>query len=416
MSLTVKRVQRLLRRGKPGRVLDGGGNGVKGLYLAVDSKTAAAWCLRYQIGGRAHWMGLGSARDFTLEQARQRAKEWRQKKADGIDPITTKRAERQAKLAAASATKTFKQCAQDFIERHRGEWRSAKHGLEWGSTLQRYVYPLIGTYDVAQIDRPAVLRVLEQRVPAARPGDQPGTFWNMRTVSANRVRNRIELVLNFAAARGYRPQGENPADWGVLKHVLAKPSKVAPKEHHAAVPYAEVPALLAQLRQREGVSVRALQFLILTAARVGEVLGAQWSEIDLAGKVWTIPAARMKANKEHRVPLSDAAVDLLRHAYTETGNPYLFIGVNQQKLSAHAMGRALARIKSGVTVHGFRSSFSDWSHGRRAFSNGAVEQAYRRGDMFEKRRKLMDAWGTFCTSTPVESGGVVPLRAAVEAS
>ena len=429
MALTVKKVQRALRKGEPGRFLDGvRGGGVRGLYLAVDGRTAASWTLRYQLDGRAHWHGLGSARDFTLEQARQRAREARQRLADGIDPITAKRADRAAKLAAANRVVTFKQCADDFIAAKRGEWRSAKHGVEWSRTLQRFVFPIIGGYDVAQVDRVAVLRCLEQRVPAWR-GEQPGKFWDVRTVTADRTRNRVELVLNYAVARGHRPQGENPANWGVLRHILPRPSKVAPKAHHAALPYAEVPALMGELRKHEGVGVRALAFLILTATRAGEALGATWDEIDLANATWTIPGRRMKGNKEHRIPLSDAAIDLLQNAHTEDGNPHLWIGTGKPRLSTEALGRALTRVRPHVTVHGFRSSFSDFAHERTSHANhtielslahsvgNAVEQAYRRGDMFEKRRKLMAAWAEHCTSgAPIESASVVPLRAPVEVS
>jgi integrase len=425
MALTVKRVMRLMRKGEPrGRYLDGGPNGIKGLYLATESRTNASWTLRYQLDGKAHWLGLGSARTFSLEQARHRAKEARQRLADGVDPIQAKRADRAAKLAASAAVRTFKECAADFIEGRRHEWRSAAHEIQWSQSLRQYVYPLIGSFDVAKVDRPSVLRVLEQHVGALR-GRPAGKFWLVRTTTADRVRNRIELVLNFATARGYRPAGgENPAQWSVLSHVLPRPGKTAPKQHHAAVPFAEVPALIAQLRQHEGVSVRALQFLILTACRTGEVLGATWDEVgNLADKIWTIPAARMKrGRKEHRVPLSAAAIDLLQSAYREDGNPYLWIGIGKQRLSAEAMGRALARIRPGVTVHGFRSSFSDWAHERTAHANhtieislshavgNAVELAYRRGDMFDKRAKLMEQWGKFVTSAPVEAADVVPLR------
>jgi integrase len=429
MALTVKRVTRLMRKGEPrGRYLDGGPNGIKGLYLATESRTNASWTLRYQLDGKAHWLGLGSARTFSLEEARQRAREWRQRLADGIDPIIARRTERAAQRAAAAASKTFRECAADFIEGRRHEWKSGVHEIQWSTTLRQYVYPIIGSFDVARIDRVAILRVLEQHVGALR-GRPAGKFWLVRTVTADRVRNRIELVLNFAQARGYRPAGENPAQWSVLQHVLPKPARTAPKQHHAAVPYADLPALMAQLRQHEGVGVQALQFLILTACRSGEVLGATWDEIKLADKVWTIPAARMKkGRKEHRVPLSAAAIDLLQSAYTEDGNPHVFIGTGKPRLSAEAMARALARVKPGVTVHGFRSSFSDWAHERTAHTNhtieislshavgNAVEQAYRHGDMFEKRAKLMEQWGVFCTSAPVASGGVVPLRAAVDVS
>jgi integrase len=213
-----------------------------------------------------------------------------------------------------------------------------------------------------------------------------------------------------------------------LSHVLAKPRKVAPKEHHAALPYGELPALLAALRTHQGVSVKALEFLILTATRTSEVLAATWDEIDLTDKTWTIPGARMKSGKEHRVPLSDAALALLHNAFREDGNPFVFIGTSQARLSVNALTQVLARVRSGVTMHGFRSTFSNYSHERTAHSNhviemslahtigNAAEQAYRRTDLFNKRRQLMEQWAKFCTSTPVETGTVTPLRPPADAS
>jgi integrase len=275
--------------------------------------------------------------------------------------------------------------------------------------------------NVATIDRPAVLRVLEQNVPACR-GYPAGKLWHARTVTANRVRGRIEAVLTYAKARGHRTTEDNPADLAVLEHVLGSPTKLAPREHLAALPYAEVPAAIAALRQRQGVAVQALQFLILTAARTAETLGMTWDEVDLDTKTWTIPALRMKGGREHRVPLSDPAIALLKNAHREDGNNYVWIGVSQARLSATALAKALAPIRSGVTVHGFRSSFSDWAHERTTFSahvvelslahtiGNGVEQAYRRTDLFEKRRRLMQAWAAHCTtSAPTLHTVAVPM-------
>jgi integrase len=419
MSLTVKRVAKLIRHGQPGRHLDGtGGDGVRGLYLCVENRSNASWTLRYQLGGKAHWMGLGSARTLTLDMARERAKAARLQLLDKTDPLQARRAEHAAKTAAAAKRLTFKEAAEEYIEDHRSKWKSAVHGRQWLTTLAQYAYPIIGTLDVAQVDRPAVLRVLEQQVPAQR-GNPAGKLWKARLVTADRLRNRIELVLARAQARGHRPSGENPAAWAGLKHILPKPAKSASVEHHKAVPYVEVPALMAQLRQHEGVAVQALQFVTLTACRVGEVLGATWDEIDLDNAVWTIPAGRMKAGREHKVPLSPPAIALLRGLYREAGNRHLFIGARNAKLSNAALLAALRRLGRSETAHGFRSSFSDWAHERSAFSNhvielslahaigSAAEQAYRRGDMFEKRRKLMQAWATFCTTAPARGSAQV---------
>ena len=225
-SLTVKRVERLMRRGDPGRHLDGGTSGLRGLYLIVGGKTAAHWELRFQLNGRARWMGLGSARTFSLDQARQRAKEARERLADKIDPLDQRRAEHAAKLAATLAAKTFRQCAELYIAAHRAEWRSAQHGQDWNSTLARYVYPKIGTLNVADVHAPQVFDVLEQRVEGG------GRFWDEKTVTADRVRNRIELILTLAMAKGYRPRGDNPAAWKYLKEVLGDPSKAAETVPH----------------------------------------------------------------------------------------------------------------------------------------------------------------------------------------
>jgi integrase len=416
MSLTVKRVAKAVRKGDPVRLLDGArGGGQRGLYLCVGGKGNAHWELRYQIDGRARWMGLGSASAFTLDGARERAKKERQRLADGTDPIETRRtqrlADRAAKAAAEAATKTFKQVAEAYIAAHRGEWRSAKHGMDWTSTLNRYVYPKIGGLGVAVIDVPIVLEVLEQKVAAA-PHHDAGSFWETRTITADRVRNRIELVLAFAMARHYRPRGDNPASWSTLKHTLSDPRRAATVTPHKAVPYAEVPTFMAELKRREGVGAQALRFLILTAARTKEVVGATWDEIDLDAKLWTVPAERMKANKEHRVPLNAAAIDLLKSLYSETDNPNIFIGPRQPVLSDTALQRTMQRLDRSETVHGFRSSFSDWAHEQTRASahvielslahavGTAVEQSYRRTDLFNKRQILIENWGQYVTTPP----------------
>jgi integrase len=428
MSLTVKKVAKLMRRGVAGRYLDGGSTGVRGLYLIVGGKSNAHWELRYQQREVGHWMGLGSARDFTLTEARERARKERQRLHDGDDPLVLRRAERAAKAAAAASTRTFKQCAEGYIAAHSSAWKSAKHGQQWLASLQTYVFPKLANVDVAAIDRGRVLDVLEQKVEA-QLGHPAGSFWQARSVTAGRVRLRIELILSWATARGYR-NGENPAAWEHLRHILPAPAKVAPLEHHAAVPHGEVPGLLIELRKRDGVGPRALEFLILTAARAGEVLGATWSEIDLDQKIWTVPAERMKGHKEHRAPLSAAAVALLRGLPHERDNPHVFIGMRQPKLSEATMGRLFRdRLHRSETIHGFRSSFADWAHEQTAQPNHviemalshsvgtAVEKAYRRTDLFAKRRQLMEQWGKYCTTAPVRRAATVtPLRPRADVS
>lgn len=430
MSLTVKKVAKLVRRGEPGRFLDSGSTGVRGLHLCVGGKRNASWGLRYQLNGTAHWLGLGSARDISLDKARLKAKEAREKLVEKINPLVLRRQEQAARkdeqakamLAAARLT-TFKECAEDFIVKRQAEWKSARHGAEWHRTLKSFVYPIIGQMNVADIERPDILRVLEQEVAAKRRG-AAGKFWNVRTVSADRVRSRIELILDFAVARGHRAPSINPAAWSQLQFAgLATPSKAAPVKHHAAIDV-EVPSVVAALRRHEGVAARALLFTILTAARSGEVLDATWDEIDLAQKMWTIPAVRMKGNREHRVPLSPQAVAVLRDAYREAGNDFVFIGSNQPRLSHSTMGKMLDRLGRSETVHGFRSSFANWAHEQTAHSNhtiegalahvvgDATERAYRRTDLFNKRRQLMEQWGKYCTMAPRRAAGnVTPIRA-----
>ena len=417
MGLTVKRVARLRRRGEAGAYSDGGMEGVKGLRLIVVNRTASHWELRFQLNKRPRQMGLGSARDFSLAEARLRAKAARQLLADKVDPLEIRRVEQATKLAATASKLTFKEAAQAYIAAHQKEWKSAEHGRQWLSSLASYVYPLIGTFDVAQIGKPAILKVLKQPVMEAL-GKPAGEFWSVRTVTADRVRGRIELVLNYAIACDARPPGFNPAAWSGLKGLLSSPKKVVAVKHHAAVPFAEIPALIANLRTREGVGASALQFVILTAVRVGEALGASWDEIDLANAMWTIPAERMKADKAHKIPLAPAVIDLLNGLYREDGNPHLFIGPRGAVLSNDALVATLRRLGRPETVHGFRSSFSDWSNETTRHSHHAielslshavgnqVEQAYRRGDQFAKRVKLMNDWATYCT-TPIPTGATV---------
>jgi hypothetical protein len=258
VGLTAKRVERAIRSGEPVRLFDG-----FGLYLVVKGKRNAGWTRRYELNHKAHEIGLGSAFAFNLAEARERNRKISQQLADGVDPLAQKRAALAAQAAAAVKVLTFKEAAQSYIEAHQAKWRSAIHGRQWLSSLQRFVYQVIGAFDVASVDVPAVLRVLEQRVPAAL-SYPAGQFWAVRATTADRVRNRIELILSWAAGRGHRV-GDNPAAWSRLKHILPKPTKVAHTVHHAAVPYAELPALMAELRQHEGIAPKALEFFSLSA-------------------------------------------------------------------------------------------------------------------------------------------------------
>jgi len=401
--LTAKRVE---RTAKPGRYPCGL---IKGLLLQVTESGAKSWILRYQLRGDERWLGLGSAADFSLKEARERARAARQLLADGIDPLERKRADEAAAKLAAARKLTFREAAQRYFDQNESKWRNANHRDQFLSTLKAHVFPVLGNIDVAAIETGDVLRAIEP-------------LWKTKTITADRTRNRIEQVVDWAVVRGHRRPGDNPARWkNHLDQALPAARKVAPVAHHRAMDYRDVPAFMAELRKEEiTVAARALEFLILCAARTGEVTGAKWDEINFTDKTWTVPADRMKAQREHRVPLSAAAVALLQKLPEEKGNPHVFIGLNHM-----ALRRVMDRMeqKGVTTVHGFRSSFSNWCHEQTAHSNHTieislahnvgteVERAYRRTDMFAKRRQLMEQWANFCSMSPAKvSGVVVPLR------
>lgn len=402
MPLTEKKVRALA---KAGRHFD-----KDGLYLQILSKKNRSWLLRYQIDGRERWMGLGSVRDFTLTEARERARKQRQLLRDGVDPIEARRAARAASRLAAAKVITFGEAAQQYYDAMQKGWRNAKHRAQFLSTIKAYANPKLERVAITAVDTALVLQVLDP-------------IWQQKTETANRVRSRIEKVLDWAKSRGYR-DGENPARWkGHLQTQLVRPSKIAKAQHHAALPYANVCEFVAALAKREGVAARALEFTILTAVRTGEAIGAKWREIDFDRKIWTIPADRMKAHKEHRVPLSARAVQILEELPRE--GEYVFVGGKANAhLSNMAMAQTLKRMKrEDITVHGFRSTFRDWAaectHHRNEVVEmamahtikSAVEAAYRRGHLLEKRAKLMDDWARYCTTKP-DASNVTPLRAA----
>jgi integrase len=345
----------------------------------------------------------------SLAEARERAAECRQLRKQGIDPIESRRAAKADRLVAAAKAMTFDQAAAAYITSHRAGWRNPKHAAQWKATLATYASPIIGKLPVSSIDTGLVLQALEP-------------IWATKPETAGRVRGRIEAVLDWTTARGYRT-GENPARWrGHLDKLLPARSKVRSVKHHAALPYAELPAFLGSLREQEGASARALEFTILTAARTNESIGAQWSEFDLSGKVWTAPAERMKAGREHRVPLSAAAVEILRRMENVREGELVFPGDRRAALSNMAMLMLLRRMgREDLTVHGFRSTFRTWAAECTSFPRevieaalahlvgDATERAYQRGDLFEKRRRLMDAWGTYCAK-PAETGAVFKLK------
>jgi len=406
MALTSKRVLKLVRH-STGRFHDG-----HGLYLQIFNRKSASWVLRYVRHGRERMLGLGPVHVVGLAEARQRARAARLQLLDGIDPVEDRQAKQVAAKVAAAKTITFAACAEQYQAAHEGQWRSPKHREQFIGTLRTYAFPIFGELPVSAIDTGLVLRALEP-------------LWGSKTETARRVRGRIERVLDWATVRNYRA-GDNPARWkGHLSEALPTRAKAA-VPHLAALPYGEVATFMAELRAQDGMGARALEFVILTAARSAEVLGAKWAEIDLENRTWTVPASRMKAQREHRVPLSDPAIELLQSLPTEDGNDFVFIGGRGAGLSTMAMPHYLRRMRPDVTVHGFRSSFRDWAAERTNFARevaemalahtipDAVEAAYRRGDLFEKRRRLMDEWSRFCTR-PGAGGEVVPLRGVSDA-
>jgi integrase len=394
---------------KPGMYADGGG-----LYLRVTPAGAKNWVLRYMLDRRPRWMGLGPLTLYGLQEARARALDARRKRHDGIDPIEARRAERARQRLDAAKAITFEQCSEAYIASHRAGWRNEKHKYQWAATLSSYAYPVVGELPVQAVDTGLVLKVLEP-------------IWVAKSETAGRLRQRMESILDFARVRGYR-DGENPARWrGHLDKLLPARSKLRAVEHHAALPYAKLQAFLVGLREREAISARALEFLILTAGRTGEVIGARWGEIDLLSKIWTVPAARMKAHREHRVPLSPRALAILQQMQAARGGDDAFVFPGPapgRPLSNVAFLRLLRRMGlNDLTVHGFRATFKTWASERTSFHNeiveavlahvigGKVEQAYQRGDLFEKRRRLLQQWAAFCTAAPEQQGGVTPLRA-----
>lgn len=347
-NLTSKQVKKLIRDGIRGAYYDG-----MGLRLEIKGQNAAGWVSRYQIDGQVRYMGLGSARVFDLQQARERNRRLvREQLADAIDPVLNRRAERAAKRAAAAKMMTFSAAAKRYITDHRAKWSNAKHAGQWEQSLRDYVEPIIGSLPVADIDVPMVLKVLEQNVAAA-PNNPAGTLWSSRAETAAGIRGRIESVLDWSKARGLR-SGDNPAAWSVIGKIL--PARTA-RAHHAALDYRGIPQFMIELRQRPSGVARALELCILCAVRTGEVLKAKISEIDFDAGVWTVPPEHTKLRREHRVPLAPAAINLLRDLPTEAGNDFVFIGKPGQGLGAAQLLEELKRIRPAATTHGMRSAF-----------------------------------------------------------
>jgi integrase len=378
---------------KPGLYADGGG-----LYLQVRG-AGKSWIYRFTLGARSREMGLGPLSAVGLLDARTKAAECRRLRQEGIDPIEARKAFREKASLDAASTITFNDAVSAYIKSHSAAWRNAKHVSQWRNTLATYAGPVIGGLSVQSVDTKLVLQVIEP-------------IWTTKTETANRIRGRIEAVIDWATARGFRT-GENPARWrGHLDKLLAAPSKLRVVRHHPALPYAKLPEFFAELKDRVGVAARALEFVILTATRTSEVIGATWAEVNLTEKTWVVAAERMKSGKEHRVPLAAAALSILRNlseGEVKTAGFIFPVELRGKPLSNMAMKAVLKRMgRADLTVHGFRSTFRDWASERtnvpsevaemalaHAISS-KVEAAYRRGDLFEKRRRLMADWEKYC--------------------
>lgn len=408
MARTIEKLRplNLAKEKKPGLYCDGGG-----LNLQITPSGSKSWLFRYMRNGKADNMGLGPIHTVNLTEARQKACECRKLLQEGKDPKAERNAAITASKLASARVMNFRQCAEAYIKVHRHGWKSEKHASQWENTLRDYAYPIMGEVPVNAIDTDLVLKCLS-------------SIWTEKTETATRVRGRIESILDWATASKYR-EGENPARWrGHLKNLLAAPSKVAPVIHHPALPYDEIADFMKTLRAIDGTSPLALEFAILTAARTNEVISATWTEIDIDKAIWTIPANRMKAGREHRVHLSKRALEILKLLHEQKQNSYVFPGKRESKpLSNMALLMTLRRMKrADLTAHGFRSTFREWASevsthppevAEMALAHAVadkVEAAYRRGDLLQKRRQLMEDWANYCDNTPAGSN-VISINA-----
>ena len=382
--------------------------GVAGLHLQVTKTGARSWILRILVGNKRRDVGLGGYPDVQLAQARDKARDVREKVAQGIDPVAERQSARSALLAQQMRSITFKQAATEVIKKKQLEAGNIKHAQQWQNTLETYAFPVLGRMAVADIELVHVKQALEP-------------IWTTKTETASRVRQRIEAVLSWATVHGHR-EGDNVARWkGNLDTILPAPAKIAKVKHHRALDIDDAHQFMVNLRQREGVAARCLEFVILTAARSGEARGATWSEIDLANRLWIIPASRMKAGREHRVPLSDDAVKLLEAQPRRDAGEFVFPAPRGGQLSDAGMSALIKRMGVDATPHGFRSTFRDWAAERTSTPHhvcemalahtikNEAEAAYRRGDLLAKRAKLMQDWAKFINQ-PVATGDVTPIR------
>ncbi|MDR6657792.1 integrase [Tardiphaga robiniae] len=381
---------KVARISKPGRYGDGAG-----LWLQVAKAGSKSWIFQFTSQGRERQLGLGSLATVSLADARKKAKAARDLVAEGVDPIEAKQAQRQQAIVADAKRVTFEEAAEGYMAAHGPSWRNEKHRAQWASTLKTYAYPTIGKVALPDIDTPMILKLLKP-------------IWTTKPETAGRVRGRIENILDAAKAEGNRT-GDNPARWkGHLDHLLPALTKIKAVKHHAAMPYGDMAKFMASLKMRTGISVRALEVLILTASRTGALIGMRDEEVDFAERVWTVPASRMKTGKEHLVPLSDRTIAILKSVEREKGNPHFFAGLSKgSHISNMAMLALMKHVAPDYVPHGFRSTFTDWANETTATPHHVVEmalahsiqskteRAYRRGTLFEKRRELMNAWSAY---------------------
>jgi integrase len=406
MAKTTERLKdlQIKKLSKAGSYADG-----KGLYLQVSTSGSKSWFYRYETNGRAHKCGLGAYPDISIKKARTKAAACRTLRDEGIDPIEHKKRQNTARELDKFKGKTFKECALDFMNSHKAGWKNRKHESQWRTTLETYAYPFIGKLAVQDVDVGHVLEILEP-------------IWHKKTETASRVRQRIENILDWAKVRKYRT-GENPAVWrGHLDKILPARTKVQKVKHHPAMPYRDVPNFFRVLRNKDIIAAKALAFTILTAARNGESREARWNEIDTNSKEWVLPEERMKAKKEHKVPLSDLALNILKEAKPHGSGVFVFEGHKKNRpISETALRKLLKKYHPTLTIHGFRSSFREWCAEMTSYPREVaemslahslkdkVEAAYQRSDLLDKRRKLMDEWSEFCLNGN-NTDEVIPLK------
>ena len=378
-----------------------------GLYLQVGPSGGKHWVYRYRRGTKTTDMGLGALHTVSLAEARRKALRCRQQRFDHLDPLAEKRARQQPVLADLS----FADCAKQYIDAKTVEWKGNASVRQWSQSFRDHALPTLGKLPVRLIDTGHVMQVLEP-------------IWREKTTTASRLRQRIESVLDWATARGYR-KGENPGRWrGHLENLLPRPSKIRSVEPHAALSPDEVPAFLATLQSRQATSAWALRFITITPLRASEATGLRWDEVNLDDRSLTIPAVRMKGNVAFRVPLSAETLAILEHMAEVRHSDFVFPGQSGGPMNKNTMGVMLAAVGYGhVTIHGLRASFSSWAHERTNFApeiieaslahkvGNATERAYRRGDFFNKRRRLMEAWGAYCTTAATQSSKIVSIGA-----